>query len=59
MKKLTQAKLDEIHDELMNRSIPIKYNKKGEPLFYRYRIIVDVTEEEYRALRKKLKSMRQ
>ncbi len=51
---MTQKELDKILRELTKQSIPIHRNK-GEPM---YRIIVDVTEKEYRMLKRKLKSMR-
>ncbi len=51
---MTQKELDKMLVELVRKSIPIP-TKKGELI---YRIIVDVTEKEYRMLRCKLKSMR-
>ncbi len=51
---MKQKDLDKILRELKKQSIPIQRDK-GEPM---YRIIVDVTEKEYRILRRKLKSMR-
>ena len=54
-KELKQWELDKIYRELIQISIPVEPNKKREPM---YRIIVDVTEKEYRALKRKLKSMR-
>lgn len=51
---MKQKELDKLLVELVRKSIPIP-TKKGEPV---YRIIVDVTEKEYRMLKRKLQSMR-
>ncbi len=51
---MTQEELDKLLVEMVRKSIPIPTNK-AEPV---YRIIVDVTEKEYRMLKRKLQSMR-